>query len=448
MRRPLQITEAHFDFSKNRLDTIDLSDEFERSKVYGIETKKRLAEILTLFIELCKTLTDVLALVFPLDETTGWTGDGDPRAAIQIRNCRSALGRWHTLATSRLPISERDYSSRRKFPGQNPSNLHESTVLYTNLMYMYYHTARIVMCHHEALHLSLLRKGRKGAEQVSVPRELQIISQNQQELRDATLGITFCHAVLYRLGLSRWLPVSAIGCTALPLLLNVLDSKLFPSSQPTSKEHQLKVLTEVMNDYEPQYDGVDWISEIVRHVVNITNREGITLTRSSSNVDWTDVFYTQPNFYLRRALVLDLSLRKGRLPGDDDFPRELRGTFTADFKIIRNPTTREDFLDFTVLDHEHIVTNQDSETEGSSISEVQSSANAASHTNCSDLAVIGELENELYFQLANGSEASETGLTRNPVDQRSATMDVNDFFSFSNHDTFESAGMDYCPLET
>ena len=34
---------------------------------------------------------------------------------------------------------------------------HDSAILYTNLMYMYYHSARVVLCHHEVLHTAILQ---------------------------------------------------------------------------------------------------------------------------------------------------------------------------------------------------------------------------------------------------------------------------------------------------
>ena len=92
-----------------------------------------------------------------------------------------------------------------------------------------------------------------------------------------------------------------------------------------------------MRTYQPQYDGVDWVSEIVRHVVNLaqldeTNPQG---NQNPKIHDWTDILALQPSSYLRLALALDLSLSKGRLPEDGDFPVSLRGLFVGGFSPLK-----------------------------------------------------------------------------------------------------------------
>lgn len=152
---------------------------------------------------------------------------------------------------------------------------------------------------------------------------------------------------LVQLKLARWLPVSAVACTALPLVLNILDVKLSSSAKKNAavdsttasslKQYRLNILIEAMKIYQPQYDGVDWVSEIVRHIVNLAQLDS-TNAQSSSNskiTDWTDILASQPSSYLRLALALDVSLSKGRLPEDGDFPVKLRGLFTGGFSPLK-----------------------------------------------------------------------------------------------------------------
>lgn len=348
MRRPIQITKAHFDFDSNPvLGFADLEDEFERSRVYNPGTKKSLAEILAQVIELYVVLTDICLLVFPLDDTPGWGREMKPDDAGRVQECKTSLRRWYKAATKQFPlfggspISRSSSDHRKEFQ-------HDSVILYTNLMYMYYHSTRVVLSHHEILHLAILQTAPLGSSNNAdiATRGLATIYENRHELQDAASGVTECLKELVHLKLARWLPISAVACTALPLVLNILDVKLSaPAKNPALdsnaasalKQHRLNILIEAMKTYQPQYDGVDWVSEIVRHVVNLAQiDESNTKGSQNPNVtDWTDILALQPSSYLRLALALDLSLSKGRLPEDGDFPVSLRGLFVGGFSPLK-----------------------------------------------------------------------------------------------------------------
>ncbi|KAF7563252.1 hypothetical protein G7046_g887 [Stylonectria norvegica] len=345
MRRPIQITKAHFDFDANPvMSAADLEDEFERSRVYNSGTKRSLAEVLAQVIELYVVLTDILMLVFPLDDAPGWGREMKPEDAGRIRECKTSLRRWYKMATLRFPLfggsplSSAATDNRKEFH-------HDSVILYTNLMYMYYHSSRVVLSHHEILHLAILQATPFG-DSAKAANTMSTIYENRHELQDAASGVTECLKELVHLKLARWLPISAVACTALPLILNILDVKLSrPAKHPALdtnaasalKQHRLNILIEAMKTYQPQYDGVDWVSEIVRHVVNLAqvdnpNPQG----KQNPNItDWTDILALQPSSYLRLALALDVSLSKGRLPEDGDFPVSLRGLFVGGFSPLK-----------------------------------------------------------------------------------------------------------------
>lgn len=343
MRRPINITRAHFDFDANpMLGYSDLANEFDRSKVYNAGTKKCLGEVLAQLIELCVVLTDILMMVFPLDDTPGWGREMRPEDAEKVRGCKTALRRWYKDATLRFPMFGGG-PTPRVVTETNKEFQHDSVILYTNLMYMYYHSTRVVLCHHEVLHLAILQ----AAPNADTSHDLSRIYENRHELQDAASGVTECLKELVHLKLARWLPISAVACTALPLVLNILDVKLSSASANNadqtaaaaaeSKQHRLNVLIEAMKTYQPQYDGVDWISEIVRHIVNLSQLDNTHQNDGSKPkiTDWTDILASQPSAYLRLALALDLSLSKGRLPEDGDFPVSLRGLFTGGFSPLK-----------------------------------------------------------------------------------------------------------------
>ncbi|OIW26083.1 hypothetical protein CONLIGDRAFT_517472 [Coniochaeta ligniaria NRRL 30616] len=358
VRRSIQITRAHFDLDANSpLGSADLADEIDRSKVYNADTKRALIDIMSQLIDLCVLLTDMLILVYPLDDTPGWGRPMKPEDQVRVTEGKIALRRWYKGATLKFPMfgggtarasNVAGGSGRREFR-------HDSVILYTNLMYMYYHSGRVALCHHEVLHLALASS--QGSVDSSV-RDVSTIYENRHELQDAASGVTECLKELIQLRLARWLPISAVACTALPLVLHILDVKLSSprpgttntdgqNSQAALKQHRLNVLIEAMKTYQPQYDGVDWVSETIRHIVNLAQLDGVqpnasqgvnppnndnnnndTSDNSNGNAkiqDWTDILTSHPSLYLRLALTMDLSLSKDRLPEEGDFPASLRG---------------------------------------------------------------------------------------------------------------------------
>ena len=177
---------------------------------------------------------------------------------------------------------------------------------------------------------------------------------------------------MIQLRLARWLPISAVACTALPLVLHILDVKLsLPRagggdggdgtngdsdaySRSALKQHRLNILIEAMKTYQPQYDGVDWVSETTRHIVNLAQLDPASGVEPNGSEqpngaaaaaaaggggaihDWTDILTSHPSLYLRLALTVDLSLSKDRLPEEGDFPASLRGLFPGGISPVRH----------------------------------------------------------------------------------------------------------------
>ena len=135
MRRSIQISRAHFDVTaNNRFICSDLADEVGASKVYNPETKQHLVEIFVKLGELCSVLTDLLTLVFPLDDVPGWGRHNGAAGAERVKESKAALRRWYKAASLRFPMPG---GAPGKTPGDK--NLqHDSVILYTNLMYMFY----------------------------------------------------------------------------------------------------------------------------------------------------------------------------------------------------------------------------------------------------------------------------------------------------------------------
>ncbi|KAH6651705.1 hypothetical protein BKA67DRAFT_679981 [Truncatella angustata] len=343
LRRSLKITRAHFDFdAQPGLGYLDLADEIDRSKVYNSGTKRCLIEIFVQLVELGTVLTDLIMLVFPLDDSPGWGKQGGPEDANKARECRHALRRWYKGATLRFPPFGGDAVARMAVPGIEDSE-HDSVILYTNLMYMYYHSARVVLSHHEVLHTAVAAVSPNLTTNM---QEFSNIYENRHELQDAASGVTECLKELIQMRLARWLPIPAVACTALPLVLHIIDVKLSTYNKSTSsaittpqqavKQHRLNILIEAMKTYQPQYDGVDYVSETIRHIVTLAQLDTPAPPSVTNPInDWQDILASQPGCYLRLAMTMDLSLSKGRLPEEADFPASLRGLFTAGYSSVK-----------------------------------------------------------------------------------------------------------------
>lgn len=311
MRRPIHITHEHFDFHACPLVDSDFADEFDRSQVYNPATKRSLAGILAQSVQLYIILTDILLLVFPVNVSLSQPKHTHEDLS-RLHNCRDALSRWYTSGFPTVLESQSEDVDR------------DSIVLYTNLLSMYYHTSKIALCHYEALHLENLQNDSST--------EASSMCETRRELQDAASALIKCHKNIAQQGLARWLPIAGIGCTALPLVLDTLNLKLSPanSNDDMDAQHQGNTLVEIMKTYLPRYDGVDWVSEIVRHIVTLVQSMRPKLERSHSTANWTDIFAVQPGSYLRLVLTLDLSLSKGKLPHNSDFPLSLREVLTVD----------------------------------------------------------------------------------------------------------------------
>lgn len=88
-----------------------------------------------------------------------------------------------------------------------------------------------------------------------------------------------------------------------------------------------------MTTYESQYDGVEWVGETVKHILESSDKSSMRLQGTGMPAfaplsrSCMDTLISQPSFYLQVAMTMDLSLSKGRLPGAADFPARLRQFF-------------------------------------------------------------------------------------------------------------------------
>ncbi|KAK7718374.1 hypothetical protein SLS64_002326 [Diaporthe eres] len=135
---------AKFDFDAEAhapLSFADLASEIERSRVYNSGTKKSLIEMLAHHIQLMVALTDLLVLVWPLDEAPQWARRYGEEEAAKIERCKGQLRSWYQRSTARFPMPGDGVRARpgaADGSGRGAEFHHDSVVLYTNLMYITY----------------------------------------------------------------------------------------------------------------------------------------------------------------------------------------------------------------------------------------------------------------------------------------------------------------------
>ncbi|VUC24966.1 unnamed protein product [Clonostachys rosea] len=298
LRRNIQIKRTYYD-----PDTLyqDLSDEIHQSRVYNADTKRRTTQVLVQLARLATTLTEVIPLIYPSDD--------DPRCDFpagkgrSAKQCKELLDSWYKSAFSEL------LGLAGGADNLNP------VILYTNFTYIYYYSAKIAICHYEALQLAL-----SNSSTVLDSIAFATICDNQRELREAISGVT---------------------CLALPLMLQILDVKISSMNRSTSsikasktqaiiKQRRLTVLIEAVRVYHPRYATVDYICKTIRHVTNLARLDDISNVGVDSGMgqpaisDWTDFLILSPGHYLQLSNALDFSLRKTCLARADDISSDLK----------------------------------------------------------------------------------------------------------------------------
>ncbi|CZR56867.1 uncharacterized protein PAC_06756 [Phialocephala subalpina] len=361
-RRPLLIVPDYFESDLEPFTAEDLDDEIGHSRVYDAATKRLLVNLFVKQCQLATPLTDVIMVISPLNESLdpGYMSENNfSKTVAKIVKCRQLLCQWYDNAVISFPT---------------PAGLkdsHESVTLFTNLMYIYYHSAWLALGHREVL----LFEARSAAW-----HRAEFLHKKRRQLEESISAITEIVKELVQLNLTIYLPFTVVPYTALPLLLLSLDVYLAPSDTLTAmRQRRLDIFLEAMKTQQPRYDGAAKITNAIKRTLaclgfskpvrcndaqNITsvqeNQFCTSYSRTSLNPakDWGDVFLSQPGFYLRLILTLDLSFSRGRLPYNTDFPITLQSIRKIEDAVrVRElpPTkpTTEGFVDSEIFEKEN-----------------------------------------------------------------------------------------------
>ncbi|RBR11693.1 hypothetical protein FVER53590_12998 [Fusarium verticillioides] len=250
VRRQLHITSINP--ALDHLTEQDFEKEIQGSQVYSSQTKRSLVQIFVSLCELAIPFTSVVQTVYGMGQSAADAISPmiEHRKQIEesIRFCEISLDAWYDKASIQFPTPAGIISPEK------------SLVLYTNLMYIYYYSARVALYQYEAFIISLTSPG------VSMDDKLH---QTRLQLEDATLGITDNLKELVQLKVARFLPVSIIAYAALPLVLHLLDVRLAKvPSQTARKQGRLNIYVETMKGLQNLYDGVDDVWAFIRAAID------------------------------------------------------------------------------------------------------------------------------------------------------------------------------------
>lgn len=142
-RKPIQVTRARFsDLDARGDDPIGpgaVVDETHGSRVYNVETKTSLlGGVFPELLRLAVALTDLLAVVQAPDELPRWDKRYGHEEMEKVRECKVQMKSWYRAASVTFKPPDSRASKKDKNGQGHEEFMHDSIVLYTDLMYLLY----------------------------------------------------------------------------------------------------------------------------------------------------------------------------------------------------------------------------------------------------------------------------------------------------------------------
>ncbi|KAJ3546142.1 hypothetical protein NM208_g2151 [Fusarium decemcellulare] len=340
LRTSCSISRAHFGLGASPvLGYADLSHEIGRSRVYTADTQRRLVEVVEQMAKLCTTLTDVSALVYPFGAPTCITRQRLDQEAAETTRCRNALDTWYLGAKSLFSVFDfGDQADSLLTPATENSSYEDAVMLHISSMYMHHYSAKLALNRHE---IFLELASASVSQALASHQDLRSMHQIGLDIQDTMEHITKQFKYLLQRDRVRKLPSNVVAFTALPLLLNLVDLKLFRHNSTidlmpleispiTENRKPLEVLLEVLRSIQPVHnDDVVYVLKRIRLITDAFQPGGIFDSHFDSLLDsrqrfdmsvsnWRELLVSQPGTYLQLVTALDLSL-KGALTEDKHF---------------------------------------------------------------------------------------------------------------------------------
>ncbi|ENI00588.1 hypothetical protein COCC4DRAFT_205615 [Bipolaris maydis ATCC 48331] len=320
LRQQLHIKPADFDLSLPGPGQNDFADEIRFSMVYDKTTKVNLVHVFGVLCELAVVLNDVLKVLH--SGTLLRRGEVQP-SHKEMRQWSCELDIWYERALDRFSVLT------------SVPEAHKSLILFRNMIYIYYNTAKAFLCHHNLLLLTVQYKNQEDQEGLLFEAQMGMITS----LRSITDNLS----ELEHMGLSQFLPNTFIGFSAFPFIWYLLDMRLKSVGPSHKTQRGLRVYTSIMWKFQTRFESTnDVLSSIKKTVDYIQTNEGpspaftglthqslrhrITapMPRSLTRDELAAVFLKGPLVFLRISITVESSLSHGRFPSEADFPEELR----------------------------------------------------------------------------------------------------------------------------
>ncbi|KAH7142915.1 fungal-specific transcription factor domain-containing protein [Dactylonectria estremocensis] len=325
VRRSIQISRDTFDFDQEPFVEADLEKEFETSRVYGSETKRNLACVMEAQVNLAIILTDILALVYPINSLDHNSLMAMPTVTKRLRD---ELIVWETKSEASVLASD---------SGTAP---HPSVFLFWGLTQIYYWSARAALCQYECLALQA------NCPEPNAPSTRELGNEIHLSVAQISRIVgSFVHQ-----NVAQYLPVSAVAYLALPIILNTIDIRS-TRTKNTIKNTQLRLSNHAMQLCREKYTGAHTaLNTINRAIASVDippsaasatalaslKQSSFSSTEISEQIhstqllstsaeikDWLTILVKQPRAYLRLAFTVDISLSRGRYVGSEELPRVL-----------------------------------------------------------------------------------------------------------------------------
>ena len=332
-RCPLQNAEHHFGAEACASTFLDeVFDESKQSRVYTPGIKRKQAGILASIIKL-----HLIATSAPntQDSDSLRRGTGTARAAFMaVQDLKASIKSWHDSVVLEFPMST--FQGAGHVGSQNRKDRflpHESVPLYTSLMYMYYHSARVFLCNLETLHLSTAVIAPE--ENWSARSALSMLDGNYKELRSALGEVAECVSTIVQLDFVQWLPLAVVPCLFLPLALDILNVQLPEDCQakPPKLEavagklsRRTKAFLDAMNTYRERYDSVDKLVDLLEQLLRLSHVDKFD-EEGDEEMDGDSPILSPTGSYMLLVFLLHMSFMRARLLDLSEIPTSLQGWF-------------------------------------------------------------------------------------------------------------------------
>ncbi|KAL5360846.1 fungal-specific transcription factor domain-containing protein [Aspergillus floccosus] len=232
MRRPIQITPDEYELPQQGLAFDDLEDEAFHSEVYGLDTKIALSQVLASLCHFVVTVTDMAMIVYPAVKSRQSDRE-DPREKIEkLEKAKSVLLQWELNWMAHM--EGKDFY------------LHSSLALCSNLLSIYYQSARMAVSNHMCRLITMVKSLEyEDLKRIEACRSdlVTAIGSTAQKVKELIIH-----------GVADKLPISAVAYTMLPQILLSIESELSKTPEDKQKREVMLVLfVEIYRIFSSRY---------------------------------------------------------------------------------------------------------------------------------------------------------------------------------------------------